>query len=1685
MRRRILALLLAFSLCFTQLAVTANAGEVSNKNDAKAVITVGSVSASGANNAEITVPVTIQIEDSSVNVTAVGLEFKYDTSVLTLKELNTGDRSTGYTLLSGGEENVSEGVITWAGNAKTAINTDAVTYEPTLVYLKFEAKAGYLKDTYPIRCGLSLPTGASEGSDRSASFSDTSTGSGVPVDVFFEAGAITFTDGIDPNSLHPAVTATSTAVTYTYNQTPAPKLTASVTEPENKGTITCEWYKATGANNFEGATKVEGAADAEYTLPTPTTWSYPGTEYYFCKVTNNYNGNDYTRNSPMFTVTYAKAQLPTPALSPAETFVYDGEEKTVEPQITGLTSGSGNDYIVLTEQSTLSATEVGEYTVTVAPAANGNYTANSQGVSKKWTITQADYTVGGTRETTIYLYEGAQDVEIGTDILSVKTAVKTNPPEIDRSKITYASGDTNKVTIVDGKLHAVALTEGEETVTVTATIAGDKNHKATSAEIKVKVSGKIGVNDKVTFEGKSGPFTYNTTPVALSTYVDGATIETGTLGVGEKAVVYRLDGEVVDNLDVTKVLDAGEHTFTATFEDDTHIGVGTVKITIAKQTITPTVTWKVGDTDTAYAEATGFTYDGTEKSITPSVTPAQVEVASVTGNSATNASNTYSATATLKITDADSKNYALAEGTATATQAWKINKAAALTDLTVKEEVCLVRYNDGTDQPISTADITSASVAKIDGLAIDSVVNASGTIFATGYPKVDAGVVKYAINTSDTFTANQSGTFDINVSSTNYLDSVVSVMVKVVDKFVVSADKITITPPALTYNGAAQGLTKDNVSYTSGAFTGEVDYKFEYSTDNTAWQDDAYTNAGTYYVKVTCETETQRGIKSVQYTIDKKTLTITGATVTPKDYDTTDAATITAVTFSGLVTGESLSMEAPSPDYTVTNAKFADANFGTDKNVTFTVTLEDTAKANNYTLGTATTGSAKGTINKKAVTPVVEWVDATNTNEYPFNNSVQTPALKVTYDSGTVMAASEYTVTYPDGRKDVGTYTVTITPKANSNYTFSSENVTSAFKIVKAAKANITMEKVHKAGQSVTIDLPTLENAGTPAATYTVDGAAAGILTAQATTDGNKLSYTIKDDAAANATGSIVVKVTSGNYADYNITVNITVTTKEIPNATVQNLVKTYDGQALTEASFQKSSDVAGTWAIKTNASSTNASNVPYDVVLTFTPDDAGYVAVDVPAQVTINKARPVVTPSFTKVTEAGKTLSNVTLTCTVVPAEVTGDITWDDAAATEVVANQKYSWTFTPTGASATNYEVVHGEEVIYERANDDDYIIPIPPTGAAAGGSTGTGTGSETTTDPITGVTTTKTTGIDGTVTTIKRYPDGSVETEEIKPDGTQTVTYDDGKGNTTSTTTNPDGSSVTRRDDADGSSSFVTVGADGKTTAIVDLSPDAISNPQGSNGAVTLPMDKVYATRDPQTAPTVEVNTDTNQPVKVEIPVSNANIGTVAVLVKPDGTEEIIKTSMRSGSGVSVTVNDGDVVKIVDNTKSFTDVKSDWSKDGIDFVTSREIFNGTSATAFSPDDFMTRAMLMTVLARYENVDTTGGSVWYEKGVAWAVAQGLSDGTNPNGRITREQLATIIYRYAQLKGVDVSTNGSLYGYTDAYRVSDWARDAMTWAVSVGLITGTSDTTLDPSGSATRAQVATIIMRFVENFGA
>ncbi len=215
--------------------------------------------------------------------------------------------------------------------------------------------------------------------------------------------------------------------------------------------------------------------------------------------------------------------------------------------------------------------------------------------------------------------------------------------------------------------------------------------------------------------------------------------------------------------------------------------------------------------------------------------------------------------------------------------------------------------------------------------------------------------------------------------------------------------------------------------------------------------------------------------------------------------------------------------------------------------------------------------------------------------------------------------------------------------------------------------------------------------------------------------------------------------------------------------------------------------------------------------------------------------------------------------------------------------------------------------------------------------------------------------------------------------------------------------------------------------------------------------------------------------------------------ALTIVPDTGYEISKVTLNGTdkgavnkltglkTGDKITVEFAKQSETSASVSSYNDVKSsDWFSDAVKYVSDKKLMTGTSSGTFSPNASTTRGMLMTILARMSGTDTTGSSPWYKAGLDWAVANGISDGTNPDNAITREQLASMLYRYAG----SPQTNGDISKFSDAGSVSSYAQDAMKWAVEKGIVTGKGNNTLAPASNATRAEMAAMIQRYCELSG-
>lgn len=218
------------------------------------------------------------------------------------------------------------------------------------------------------------------------------------------------------------------------------------------------------------------------------------------------------------------------------------------------------------------------------------------------------------------------------------------------------------------------------------------------------------------------------------------------------------------------------------------------------------------------------------------------------------------------------------------------------------------------------------------------------------------------------------------------------------------------------------------------------------------------------------------------------------------------------------------------------------------------------------------------------------------------------------------------------------------------------------------------------------------------------------------------------------------------------------------------------------------------------------------------------------------------------------------------------------------------------------------------------------------------------------------------------------------------------------------------------------------------------------------------------------------------EIKTSLTNASAGsTIRVTATPDAGYELAYITVDgeriSGTSFTMPAHDVTVSAVFTRGEGFADVApGSWYYDAVEFVRARGLMDGVSETEFAPDATMTRAMVWAILGRLDGEEISG-SGWLEAARAWALESGVSDGTEPNAAVTREQLVTMLYRFAG----ESATAADLNGYADGGEVSDWARDAFAWAIEHIIITGVDDDTLAPRSTATRAQCAVILMRFTQ----
>ena len=444
-------------------------------------------------------------------------------------------------------------------------------------------------------------------------------------------------------------------------------------------------------------------------------------------------------------------------------------------------------------------------------------------------------------------------------------------------------------------------------------------------------------------------------------------------------------------------------------------------------------------------------------------------------------------------------------------------------------------------------------------------------------------------------------------------------------------------------------------------------------------------------------------------------------------------------------------------------------------------------------------------------------------------------------------------------------------------------------------------------------------------------------------------------------------------------------------------------------------------------------------------------------------------TPDMTKVSDTtqivnnGSTLANSNYDVTYVDGKLTvtyrpssgGSSSGSSTVKTETTKNDDGSTTKTETKKDGTVIETTTGKDETETKTETKPDGTKVETKNETETNKDGSKVESETRTE----------TKKDGTVTESK--------TETItSKDGTKSETKSETKTDKNGVTSGTETTKTTTANGSTGTTVTTTENGESKTVAETTLSGKAVEDAKKNGEAVKAPVE-VEASRNSSTAPTVKVELPKGTgETKVEIPVSNATPGTVAVLVHPDGTEEIVKNSVPTENGIQLTVDGSATVKIVDNSKGFIDTQGHWAKDAIDFVSARGLVNGMSATIYAPNNSTTRAQLWTILARQNDADLSGGATWYENAQNWAKDKGVSDGANPNAAINRAQMVTMLWR-----AVGQPAPATEATFTDVSADSYYA-SAVSWAVENGVTTGVGGGRFDPTATCTRAQIAAFLAR-------
>ena len=880
------------------------------------------------------------------------------------------------------------------------------------------------------------------------------------------------------------------------------------------------------------------------------------------------------------------------------------------------------------------------------------------------------------------------------------------------------------------------------------------------------------------------------------------------------------------------------------------------------------------------------------------------------------------------------------------------------------------------------------------------------------------------------------------------------------------ADIRSITPPTarenLTYTGQEQALITAG-SVTSG---GTMQYSL---TENGTYSPDipVGTDAGAYtvwYRVIGDENHNDTTPASVEVSIGKKPLTLTGVTAASKSYDGTTDAGITSVTFDNVTLNRGT-------DYNVT-ASFDNAGVGSGKNVTATVTLMEQA-AKNYALEQSSF-TTTGSIIKAAAPDFVKETALTIVNGHEKTYTVTLPALPKletpkeygapTYELGEIKLNDGY---YTSGAKvENGELTLPI-QKNDVKTTGSVGTVTVVIKSTNYEDITLTVN-VNATNKLVpTVTAPTVN-------TLTYNGAEQALVTAGKTTGGTML-YRLGDSEWSE---QIPTAKNAGEYTVwYKVQGNA-----EYADVAEQNVTVTVAKKAVTVTALDKS---AYTGSTAPDLSSPEADK-DYKV--------EGLVGADtLSGTVTLDYAQTL------DMSKTGKTAINIT-----------GTLSNDNYAITYVSGTLTVSKQSSSDGGSSSGGSGSGG--------------------GSSSGGSNGSGSNDNTNQPeaPVTGETKPIQPDKNGNAAVDNSSVQSAID--KAKQDAKKNGTTENGIGVTVPITPAAGQTSFNVTIKAQTLDLLVkenvrqfTVATDHLVSVNIGLDTLKQLDTAYAGGDIILRADKVDALRSTEakatigTRPTYDLSLVYLSGGK-ETPIANLNGHTIsvrlpytpangeqtgnlyAVYVDDAGKVEWITKSSYNASLKAVVFETGHFsvygVGYKNPAPAFTDITGHWAADNILFAASRGLLSGTSDTTFSPDTGMTRGMFVTALGRLAGINPdsyqTGkftdvkADAYYAPYVNWAAQTGIVEGVTdttfaPDTNINREQMAVIMKNYAAKLGYDLPQTLKAVTFADNTQISSWAKDAVKSMQQAGILAGKVNNRFDPKGTATRAEVATVLRRFVE----